>query len=129
MPEGVEGRVVDGFEGDAGLSGGYLKAITPAWQKVRVPFEKFLPKGTFFLRWHTAGLGLSAPDGARPATYHVDLIQVEPYRGRRPAMSARPGKHILHVVAGPRTTTTPGGFPVFPVFPAHGGAHILVAAS
>ncbi len=60
------------------LSGGYLKAITPAWQKVRVPFEKLLPKGTFFLRWHTAGLGLSAPDGARPATYHVDLIQVEP---------------------------------------------------
>jgi hypothetical protein len=60
------------------IAGGYLKAITPTYQKVRVPIEKLLPKGTFFLRWHTAGIGLSAPDGARPATYHVDLMQVEP---------------------------------------------------
>jgi hypothetical protein len=60
------------------LSGGYLKAITPAYQRVRIPFDKLLPKGTFFLRWHTAGIGLSAPDGARPATYHLDLMQVEP---------------------------------------------------
>lgn len=60
------------------LAGGYLKAITPTWQKVRIPIEKLLPKGTYFLRWHTAGIGLSAPEGARPATYYVDLMQVEP---------------------------------------------------
>ena len=60
------------------IAGGYLKAVTAAYQKVRIPLEKLLPKGTYFLRWHTAGFGLSAPEGARPATYHVDLIQVEP---------------------------------------------------
>ena len=60
------------------LAGGYLKAITPSYQRVRIPIEKLLPKGTYFLRWHTAGIGLSAPEGARPGTYHVDLIQVEP---------------------------------------------------
>ena len=60
------------------LAGGYLKAITPAYQRVRIPIEKLLPKGTYFLRWHTAGLGLSAPEGSRPGTCHVDLIQVEP---------------------------------------------------
>ncbi len=60
------------------LAGGYLKAITPSYQKVRIPLDKLLPKGTYFLRWHTAGIGLSAPEGARPATYFVDLMQVEP---------------------------------------------------
>jgi len=60
------------------LAGGYLKAVTPTYQKVRVPIAKLLPKGVFFLRWHTAGLGLSAPNGARPGTYHVDLVQIEP---------------------------------------------------
>jgi len=60
------------------LAGGYLKAITPGYQKVRIPLDKLLPKGTYFLRWHTAGIGLSAPDGARPGTYYVDLVQVEP---------------------------------------------------
>jgi len=60
------------------IAGGYLKAITPAYQQVRIPIGQLLPKGVFFLRWHTAGIGLSVPQGARPATYHVDLVQIEP---------------------------------------------------
>ncbi|HUT00966.1 MAG TPA: choice-of-anchor X domain-containing protein [Phycisphaerae bacterium] len=60
------------------IAGGYLKAITPRYQKVRIPIDRLLPKGVFFLRWHTAGLGLSAPKGGKPGTYHVDRLQVEP---------------------------------------------------
>ena len=60
------------------LAGGYLEAIAPTYQAVRVPVAKLLPKGVYFLRWHTAGLGLSVPEGGKPGTYHVDLIQLEP---------------------------------------------------
>jgi hypothetical protein len=60
------------------IAGGYLKAITPAYQQVRVPIEKLLPKGVYFLRRHTAGIGLSIPRGGKPGTYWIDLAQIEP---------------------------------------------------
>jgi hypothetical protein len=43
-----------------------------------VPIAELLPRGTYFLRWHTAALGLSAPPGSKPGTYHVDLVEVAP---------------------------------------------------
>ena len=60
------------------IAGGYLKSITPTYQKVRLPIARLLTRGTYFLRWHTAGIGLSSPEGARPATYWVDGVQIEP---------------------------------------------------
>ena len=60
------------------IAGGYLRAVTSEYQAVRIPLARMLPKGTYFLRWHTAGIALLAPEAARPATYHIDLIQVEP---------------------------------------------------
>jgi len=63
---------------EALIAGGYLKAITPTYQRVRVSIEKLLPKGIFFLRWHTAGIGLSVPKGGKPGTYHIDLVKIEP---------------------------------------------------
>jgi hypothetical protein len=60
------------------IASGYLKAVTAEYQEVRVPLEVLLPRGLFFLRWHTAGIGLSAPAGSKPGTYYVDRVQVEP---------------------------------------------------
>ena len=60
------------------VAGGYLKRLTPAYQQVRIPLEKLLPKGTLFLRWHTVGIGLSAPRSAKPGTYYIDLLEIEP---------------------------------------------------
>jgi hypothetical protein len=60
------------------IAGGYLKAVTPTHQQVRIPIDKLLPKGVFFLRWHTAGIALSAAKGAKPGTYYVDLARLEP---------------------------------------------------
>jgi len=60
------------------IAGGYLKAVTPAYQKVRVPIAELLPRGLYFLRWHTAGIGLSVGERGRPGTYYVDLMQIEP---------------------------------------------------
>jgi hypothetical protein len=60
------------------IAGGYLRAITLDYQAVSIPLAKMLPKRTYFLRWHTAGIALLAAEGARPATYHVDLVRVEP---------------------------------------------------
>ena len=57
---------------------GYLKAVTPAYQKVRIPIEKLLAKGVFFLRWHTAGIALSAPAVGKPGTYYIDAVRIEP---------------------------------------------------
>lgn len=60
------------------IAGGYLKAVTPEYQEVRIPIDKLLPKGLLFLRWHTAGIGLSVPKGGRSGTYHVGEVQIEP---------------------------------------------------
>jgi hypothetical protein len=60
------------------IAGGYLKSITPTYQKVRIPISELLPKGVYFLRWHTAGIGLSLPEGGKPGSYYIDLAQVEP---------------------------------------------------
>lgn len=60
------------------IAGGYVKAITPSYQKVRIPIARLLPKGVLFLRWHTAGIGLSGPREGKAATYHIHLAQIEP---------------------------------------------------
>ena len=60
------------------IAGGYLKAITPAYQKVRVPIAELLPRGLYFLRWHTAGIGVSVGEKGKPGAYHIDLVQIEP---------------------------------------------------
>ena len=60
------------------IAGGYLKAVTPSYQKVRIPIDKLLAKGVFFLRWHTAGVGLSVPKGGKPGTYTINFAQIEP---------------------------------------------------
>ena len=60
------------------IGGGYLRAVTPAYQEVRIPVSKLLSKGTFFLRWHTAGIGLSGGAAARAGTYDVDQVRLEP---------------------------------------------------
>ncbi len=60
------------------IAGGYLKQITPRYQQVRIPIAKLLPKGTYFLRMHCAGLALSAPTGGKPGRYYLDQVWIEP---------------------------------------------------
>ena len=45
---------------------------------MREPLAKLLPKGTYFLRWHTAGIALAVPEGGRPGTYHIAAAQLGP---------------------------------------------------
>jgi hypothetical protein len=58
--------------------GGYLAAITQDYQEVRIPIARLLPKGVYFLRWHTAGISVSVPAGGAPGTYHIDQPRLEP---------------------------------------------------
>jgi len=60
------------------LGGGYLKAITPTFQKVRIPVSRLLPKRWLFLRKHGAGIALSAGANAKPAEYAVRKVQLDP---------------------------------------------------
>lgn len=60
------------------IAGGYLKAITPEYQQVRIPIKALLPKGTIFLRMYTAGLAVSSPAGGKPGKYCLDQVQLIP---------------------------------------------------
>lgn len=60
------------------IAGGYLKAVTPTYQLVRVPVEKTLTKGTYYLRHHGAGVALSVGEGGKPGRYYLDAISLEP---------------------------------------------------
>jgi hypothetical protein len=60
------------------ISGGYLKSITPEYQKVRVPIKELLSKGVYFLRWHTAGIGLGVGGDGKAGTYYIDGVRIEP---------------------------------------------------
>lgn len=60
------------------IGGGYLKAITPAYQKVRVSMKKLLPKGTLFLRRHGAGFALSVGEGGKPGRYYIADFRAVP---------------------------------------------------
>ena len=60
------------------IAGGYLKAITPTWQQVRIPIDKLLPKGHYFLRGFGAGVVLSAGDAGKPGRYYLDRVYLEP---------------------------------------------------
>jgi len=60
------------------ISGGYLKQVTPEYQRVRIPIEKLLPKGTLFLRRHTAGIALAVDKAGKPGRYYVAGVRIEP---------------------------------------------------
>jgi hypothetical protein len=60
------------------LGGGYLESVTPAYQTVRIPLARLLPRGLYFLRWHTAGIALAVPEGGRPGVYHIHDARLEP---------------------------------------------------
>lgn len=60
------------------IAGGYLKAVTPTYQLVRVPVPELLTKGTYFLRHHGIGIALSVPEGGKPGQYLLDQVSLQP---------------------------------------------------
>jgi len=60
------------------IGGGYLKSITPAYQKVRIPIKALLPKGVLFLRRMAQGVALSAPKGGKAGAYYIRNIRLDP---------------------------------------------------
>ena len=60
------------------IGGGYLKAITPTYQKVVLPISALLPKGIYFLRSFAAGVALSVPKGGKPGNYYVAAVLLDP---------------------------------------------------
>ncbi len=60
------------------IAGGYLKSITPAYQKASIPINKLLPKGVYFLRLHEVGVALSTMYLGKPGTYYISGAQIEP---------------------------------------------------
>ncbi len=60
------------------IGGGYLKAITPEYQQVRIPMKQLLAKGTLFLRRHGAGMALGAPAGGKPGKYYIADFRAVP---------------------------------------------------
>jgi hypothetical protein len=60
------------------IAGGYLKSVTPRYQKVSIPISKLLPKGVYFLRLHGVGMALSTLKDGKAGTYYVSGVQVEP---------------------------------------------------
>lgn len=60
------------------IQGGYLKAIRPDYQHVRVPLAELLPRGTVFLRRHGAGFALSVDQAGKAGTYYIADFQAVP---------------------------------------------------
>jgi hypothetical protein len=60
------------------ISGGYLKAITPKYQQVRIPISALLPKGALFLPRHAAGIALGAGPDGKPGKYYLDQAYALP---------------------------------------------------
>jgi len=59
------------------VSGGYVKAITPEFQSIRVPVE-VLCRGTTFRRGHCGGFRIRVPDGVPPGTWQIDSVSFTP---------------------------------------------------
>jgi len=60
------------------IAGGYLRAITSAYQPVSIPLSQLLPRGVYFLRLHTVGVAISTREGGAAGTYYLSRVRVEP---------------------------------------------------